>query len=407
MKRQKADGLGKAQRGDRLWSRIYHYARTELRDVLFSSGHSPYLTRHRIDAIVLRTRLVAGAFSILTLLWIVLDAITFPDHVWVLLAGIRTVAALMFALIALSSQREWKLSGALSLLTAMLAIPLSFFLAAQFLFQGVELQGFAQINARLYDALPFIVLAGLSVYPLVISEGLAFAAIVLGLAALGPVVAGRFDWTRELTTLWVMLVILGIYAFAGMIQLHYMIALLKRAAHDPLTGAFTRRSGMELMDSLFKNCVEQGLPMTVAFFDLDNFKSINDVHGHDEGDKTLRQAAHSLVRLLRQGDPVIRWGGEEFVAILAAADGDGARVVMNRVMEQWLGPRPDGRPLTASIGLAERVKDGVLDWPQLIELADQRMYRSKTGGKARCTLGEGDVMLPEQGFTPPPDRRGG
>ncbi|MDK9720070.1 MAG: hypothetical protein OEL53_02695 [Rhodospirillales bacterium] len=51
--------------------------------------------------------------------------------------------------------------------------------------------------------------------------------------------------------------------------------------------------------------------------------------------------------------------------------------------------------MTASIGVAERLRDGVEDWPQLVELADQRMYKSKTAGKARCTFGDGDVMLPE------------
>jgi diguanylate cyclase (GGDEF)-like protein len=366
--------------------------RTQLPDVLFSAGHSTYLTRHRVDAILLRTRMVAGAFSILTLLWIALDAITLPWPAWGWLAAIRFVASILFALAALPSRRDWNLRGTLALLALILAIPLSFFLASQFLFRDVALEGLALINARLYDALPFIVLAGLSVYPLVVSEGLVFAVAVLGLAALGPVLAGRFDWTRELTTIWVLLVILGIYAFAGMIQLHYMIALLKRASHDPLTGAFTRRSGMELLDSQFKASIEQELPISIAFFDIDNFKSVNDVYGHDEGDKVLRQAANALNKLLRQGDSVIRWGGEEFLVVMTGTGNEGSRIALARVLQNWLGTRPDGKPLTASIGVAERIKDKVEDWPQLIELADQRMYKSKLSGKARCTFGEDDVL---------------
>lgn len=376
-----------------LWRRLLTYVRAQVPDVMFSSGHTAYLTRHRVDAILLRTRLVAGAFSVLTLCWILLDALTFPTHVWSWLAAIRVVAAILFALIALPTPREWKLSGALALLTTILAIPLSFFLASQFLFRGVELQGLALINARLYDALPFIVLAGLSVYPLVVSEGLMFAAVVLGLSALGPVAAGRFEWTRELTTLWVMLVILGIYAFAGMIQLHYMIALIRRASHDPLTGAFTRRSGMELLDGQFKSSIEQDMPLTVLFFDLDNFKGVNDVHGHDEGDRVLRQAAASLNRLLRHGDGVIRWGGEEFVVVMPGTDDAGSRIALQRILAGGLGERPGGGRVTASIGVAERIKDKAEDWPQLVDLADQRMYRAKTGGKARACFGGDDMMV--------------
>lgn len=379
----------------RIKNAVMLYARTQLQDVLFSKGHSTYLARHRVEAILLRTRMVAGAFSILTLLWIALDAITLPWPVWGWLAGIRVAASVLFALVALPSRKERTLPTVLALLALILAIPLSFFLASQFLFQDVELTGLALINARLYDALPFIVLAGLSVYPLVVSEGLLFALVVLGLAALGPVAAGRFDWTRELTTLWVLLVILGIYAFAGMIQLHYMIALLKRASHDPLTNAFTRRSGMELLDSQFKASIERDLPLAVAFFDIDNFKSVNDVYGHDEGDKVLRAASQRLGRLLRQGDSVIRWGGEEFIVVMMGAGDEGARIALARVMQGWLGERPGGGPVTASIGVAERLRDGVEDWPQLVELADQRMYRSKTAGKARCTFSDDDVMLPE------------
>ncbi|MBF0269302.1 MAG: GGDEF domain-containing protein [Alphaproteobacteria bacterium] len=390
--RNSKQGVGGLQA---LKSAALQYARTQLPDVLFAQGHSTYLTRHRVEAILLRTRMVAGAFSVLTLLWIALDAITLPWPEWGYLAVIRLIASVVFAFVALPPRREWNLAGALAVLALILSIPLSFFLAAQFVFQGVELTGLALINARLYDALPFIVLAGLSVYPLVVSEGLLFALVVLGLAALGPVVAGRFDWTRELTTLWVLAVILGIYAFAGMIQLHYMIALLKRASHDTLTGAFTRRSGMELLDSQFKDSLDRGLPMTLAFFDIDNFKSVNDVHGHDEGDRVLRVASQKLGRLLRQGDSVIRWGGEEFLVVMMGADPQGARIALQRVMQEWLGDRPGGDgPVTASIGVAERIRDGVQDWPQLVELADQRMYKSKSTGKARCTFSDDDVMLP-------------
>ncbi|MGE5547024.1 MAG: diguanylate cyclase [Solirubrobacterales bacterium] len=372
---------------------IVHTVETNLRDLLLAGRHSPYLTRHRVEAIVTRTRLVAAAFSGLTVLWIALDALTLPWPEWGALAVIRLLAAVVFVRIAIPVRREWTLSSALILVAVMLSVPLAFFVAAQFLFHGQELSGPAAVNARLYDALPFIVMAGLSIFPLVMAEGAMFAVPVLALAAIGPVAAGDFDWARQLSNLWVLVVILGVYAMAGMIQLHYMMALLRRASHDPLTGAFTRRSGMELLDSQFRIAQEHGLPLTVAFFDVDNFKTINDRFGHDEGDKILRGVAQGLNRLLRQNDAVVRWGGEEFIVVMCGADEAGARIALARILKEWLGYRPDGNLVTASIGVAERLKDQVQDWPQLIDLADRRMYQAKTGGKARCVFAENDVLV--------------
>jgi diguanylate cyclase (GGDEF)-like protein len=133
--------------------------------------------------------------------------------------------------------------------------------------------------------------------------------------------------------------------------------------------------------------------MAVAFFDLDKFKSINDTFGHEEGDKALKTLADKLREGLRRGDILVRWGGEEFVAILTDTNPEGAKIMLERLRVAGFGVRPDGAPLTASIGVAERTADNVSDWPQLIELADQRMYEAKRTGRDRAVLPGGDVMV--------------
>ncbi len=70
--------------------------------------------------------------------------------------------------------------------------------------------------------------------------------------------------------------------------------------------------------------------------------------------------------------------------VLLNTDFAAARLVIDRIFKNWLGDRPDGSPMTASIGVAERMVDEADDWPQIVKIADERMYAAKKRGKARC-----------------------
>ncbi|MDK9725050.1 MAG: diguanylate cyclase [Sterolibacteriaceae bacterium MAG5] len=371
-----------------------------LADLLSARGHAPYLTRHRLEAVVSRIRLVALTFSVLTLLWIPLDMATLPRAQWIPLALCRLAAVAAFLGLALMKERERSRSRVLGLLAATLAIPLTLFCVAQWALAGMPLSGLAAINASLYEALPFIVLAGLAIFPLVAAEGLLFALPILAVATAVQLAAAGLDLVRLFSTLWVLGLALGVYLLACAIQLHYMMALLHRASRDPLTGALTRRSGVEVVDLHFRLACEQNAPLAIAFIDVDNFKSINDSCGHEAGDQALREAAAALTQLLRLADAVIRWGGEEFVLLLPNTGMDGVRIVCGRIVEQWFGARPDGGTLTASIGVAERIGDQAGDWSQLVKLADERMYAAKKAGKACCVLGGGTVIRASAAETP-------
>lgn len=372
-----------------------------LSDLVMQRHHAPYLTRHRLESIVTRIRLVAVAFSGLTLLWIGLDAATLDTNQWQIIAVFRIIAVAVFAMLAMAPDRERTRTVVMAMLAVTFCVPMVLFGAAQFVLGGVRLEGLAAINGQLYEALPFIVLAGLSIFPLVATEGLLFALPLLGLVATVQVLSSGLDSIRLVSTLWILGLALGVYLLACAIQLHYMMALLRRASHDPLTGALTRRSGVEIIELHFRLACEQDSACAIAFLDIDDFKGINDVFGHDAGDQTLRRFAESLTQLLRKADAVIRWGGEEFVVLLTSTEMDGVRIAMQRVVNEWFGPRPDGRPLTASIGVAERRADGVNDWSQLIKLADERMYFAKKSGKARCLLSSTEVIGPQPGIATP------
>ncbi|MEW6163804.1 MAG: GGDEF domain-containing protein [Pseudomonadota bacterium] len=364
----------------------------ELFDLISAGAHAPYLTRHRVVSLTARIRLVAFCFSGLTLLWILLDAATLPAGLWRTFAAVRVLSVVLFLGLALAPERERTLRHTLGMLAALLAAPMLLYALAQFRLQGVELDGLAAINASLYESLPFIVLAGLCIFPLVVVEGLLFALPVLGVVVVVQLATLPVEPVRLFSTLWVHGLALGVYLLACATQLHYMMALLHRASYDPLTGALTRRSGVEVIDLQFRLAAEQDGPFAIAFLDLDKFKSINDDHGHEAGDQALRDAMAALHRVLRKADAIVRWGGEEFVVVFANTDLSGTRIVLRRLLDEWLGRRPDGAPLTASIGVAERGADGAEDWAELVKLADERMYAAKQAGRARCVLPGGETL---------------
>jgi len=86
---------------------------------------------------------------------------------------------------------------------------------------------------------------------------------------------------------------------------------------------------------------------------------------------------------MRRGDALVRWGGEEFLLLMPNTDIVHARQAMERLCASGLGLRPDGKPLTASIGLAETLADHCIQGEQLVEIADQRMYHAKQQGRNR------------------------
>jgi len=175
---------------------------------------------------------------------------------------------------------------------------------------------------------------------------------------------------------------------AAMSQLHFMMALVDQASHDSMTGAFGRRIGEELLRLQFAHAQRSDHPLALVFVDLDDFKKVNDRHGHDEGDRVLRNAAEAIRGMLRQSDILVRWGGEEFLLVMPNTGREGARAAAERLRALGLGERPDGTPQTASIGIAEYMADRPEDWERMVDLADHRMYLAKQAGKDRIVAVE-------------------
>jgi two-component system cell cycle response regulator len=163
--------------------------------------------------------------------------------------------------------------------------------------------------------------------------------------------------------------------------------LQRLAALDPLTGIYNRRFGMGRLIEEFGRAVRTDTPLGVVMFDIDHFKSVNDVYGHRVGDRVLTAVAKAAKQVLREGDVLTRYGGEEFLVVLPGASADDSAAVAERirriVSETKVGA--DGRTLsvTVSVGVTSHPRDHVDHPEELVEHADAALYRAKAAGRDR------------------------
>ncbi len=161
--------------------------------------------------------------------------------------------------------------------------------------------------------------------------------------------------------------------------------LVRQARHDSLTGLPNRSFFQQRLARAFARGAEEYNRTAVMFFDLDNFKVINDSLGHEAGDHLLQVVAERLRACVRPEDMVARLGGDEFTVLLEGLNGDRDAVsVAERVSEQLRAPiLLEGREIfaTASIGIALS-RDTHQNAEDLLRDADVAMYQAKTGGKA-------------------------
>ena len=153
------------------------------------------------------------------------------------------------------------------------------------------------------------------------------------------------------------------------------------ARHDYVTGAISNRYFYELAQLEIARAKRYAHPLTLAYIDLDNFKSINDQLGHSVGDRVLRAVVEGISRQVRPTDVLARLGGDEFALLLPETDGAGAKVVINRIhtclVEEMLR---NSWMVTFSVGVVtfDEVPKTV---DEIVKKSDAAMYRIKAAGK--------------------------
>ena len=329
--------------------------------------------------------MISIVFALLVLAWFPVDANTFEPEVWHQLFYARIVTAITFAILAFLTRSKAIYGGVLWQVFVMFSIPIFFYAySQQILTMQPTYTGWSELFYTSYSLVPFVVVSGFALLPLAAFEVILLAVpLMIGVAFISITTSPDADIYRNLGELWLLTLILTASAISGIFQLHLLISLVERNMSDLLTAAYTRRDGERVLKSLFEQSRKASLPFGIAFVDLDHFKSVNDVYGHDAGDRVLRGASHTIMARMRDSDILVRWGGEEFILVAPGATPEAMEKLAKRVVGDNLGHRPDGMALTASIGLAERVTDVCQTYEELIRVADERMYTAKKDGRNR------------------------
>jgi diguanylate cyclase (GGDEF)-like protein len=153
------------------------------------------------------------------------------------------------------------------------------------------------------------------------------------------------------------------------------------ARTDFLTGTFNSRSFHELAQMEIDRSARYKHPFTIAFIDIDNFKTINDTHGHAKGDIVLRTIANSIQQNVRKTDIVARVGGDEFAILLPETDMETAPTVISNMQRKLLDEmQKNNWPVTLSVGVLS-LAASQLSVDEMLGIADQMMYAVKNGGK--------------------------
>ncbi len=261
--------------------------------------------------------------------------------------------------------------------------------------RGLRLSAYAGLTLLVYWANdhtpPEIRLGILYVVPVLLvtwSDGLGWG---LGFAALTIVlreVVSLEQLPRDMPVLWRFVnafsyvVVLGV-AMAGLQRLRSIQEQLSRlATHDPLTGLVNGRTFSARLTQELERNRRYPRPLALLYLDLDDFKVINDSHGHQTGDAVLRMVAEAMRSSVRQADIVGRLGGDEFGVLMPETDAALADQAAKRLAAGLRNVFKGTPTVTASIGVVSCVAaDASTD--ELLRRADQAMYDAKRQGKDR------------------------
>lgn len=162
----------------------------------------------------------------------------------------------------------------------------------------------------------------------------------------------------------------------------------QKALQDPLTELPNREAYNERAPVEVQRWQRYGRPLTIAIFDIDHFKNINDTYGHQAGDRVIKVIGRSIAKRLREVDFFCRYGGEEFVALMPETDSQTALAVLEKVRSAIAGAsfnyKEQAMSITLSVGLTEfKINDNL---ESAFERADQALYSAKSSGRNRCQL---------------------
>lgn len=177
------------------------------------------------------------------------------------------------------------------------------------------------------------------------------------------------------------------FSYQDSVEEHFQKGIFESATKDKLTKIYNRNFFTERFPQEFSYAVRHGKPFSVIIFDIDHFKKINDLFGHQAGDYVLSQLADVVSKLIRKENIFARFGGEEFVILSRDTLEEGAYALANNVREavQSHEFRFGDKiiPVTVSVGAATYKEQNFKDHTKLFEVADAYLYKAKNKGRNR------------------------
>jgi len=165
--------------------------------------------------------------------------------------------------------------------------------------------------------------------------------------------------------------------------------MYESALRDGLTKLYNKRYLTDRITSELRFALRHKAQLALLLVDVDHFKRINDTHGHLVGDRVLVAVSHALARSLRNEDVVARYGGEEFAVLMRATPLEHVRSTAERLrrLVETLRLEHGGKPIpvTVSIGIATIPEIPARSPAELVDTADQALYRAKNAGRNRCS----------------------
>ncbi len=214
-----------------------------------------------------------------------------------------------------------------------------------------------------------------------VAAGVGVTVVVMAAASIGVDARGFFqEPTLALTCLAVLVCVAAIQVTLMSSELQHR----DESALDPLTGALNRRRLAARVDELCEQAQRTGQPLCLIACDLDEFKLVNDRHGHARGDAVLRDAVDAIRGQLRSFELIYRFGGDEILVVLPGVDLSRGREVAERLRAAVERRRPGGVYVTVSLGVGVGLGEG-FTFESLLEATDDALYQAKRLGRNRVT----------------------
>lgn len=353
------------------------------RDTLTSKKHNDSFRYVRSEYLQSSIAFIAVILSFLAVFWMLAEYFfILKPEIFNKVAIQRGVLTLVLILITHLSLKPYK-----SLIKTQILMGI-FILMPQFFYISVlvvvPIDNYVDLIG--YQLIPFLMVALLTVFPLTIIENIVLSFLSFWILIFVDYFQGNLFKLEGITHLWLLIGLWAIAILANYTQLIFLLKLYRQASYDFLTGLVNRTVLLEAFEKFTdKNATDNYRPISCIMFDLDRFKRINDIYGHNIGDITLKNFANIMLKHFRVNtDIVSRYGGEEFIVLMPKTSLSRAVEIAEKIRldcENYHKENPKNVAFTVSAGVIELKKDEKVQ--ESINRVDMLLYEAKQTGRNR------------------------